>query len=305
MLPWLQTNNPATSLLYTSKQAIFCLCTPENKRTQKYFLRFCDVTLPHIFFLFCQVHVMERLHWNSQSSQPWSWTVIACQIRVQSPLVTPVKLYTQETWLLISLSITHHHAPCVGGQGRSTYPLWYDWLGQLPAGYGYRGLLRVCPAEIAMLRSENLSRTTGMPVSCTICVSNIGRGVKRDCWFPHTIFIDENYFITVLEATIGHKILLVWCFSQWWWGGWWNGLAALCWHVDQMLLICWFIVDCHSNSEQQSRSYPMHCGVDVLLARCKGYSRLYRHDMARNILEVTQPGCSPNLSGTFINLERF
>lgn len=143
----------------------------------------CDAATHFFFFFFCQVHVMERLHWNSQSSQPWSWTVIACQIRVQSPLVTPVKLYTQEAWLLISLSITHHRALCVGGQGRSTYPLWHDWLGQLHYQQGtvtgLAGLLRVCPAEIAMLRSENLSRTTGMPVSCTICASKIGRGVKR------------------------------------------------------------------------------------------------------------------------------
>lgn len=188
MLPWLQTNNPATSLLYTSEQAIFCLGTPENKRTQKYFLRFCDVMLPHIFYLFfCQVYVMERLHWNSQSSQPRSWTVIACQIRVQSPLVTPVKLYTQEAWLLISLSITHHRALCVGVRdGPRIHSDMTDWVSyQQGTVTGLAGLLPVCPAEIAMLRSENLSRTTGMPVSCTICASNIGRGVKRDCWFPH------------------------------------------------------------------------------------------------------------------------
>jgi len=36
-------------------------------------------------------------------------------------------------------------------------------------------------AEIAIARSENLSRTTGMPASCTVCAGNIGIGAKMDC----------------------------------------------------------------------------------------------------------------------------
>lgn len=195
------------------------------------------------FFFFCQVYVMERLHWNSQSSQPWSWTVIACQIRVQSPLVTPVKLYTQEAWLLFSLSITHHHALCVGGQGRSTYPLWHDWLGQLPAGYGYRFGGVTASLSCWNSNAEKWESQQNHRHACFMYVPVTLSGVLRGIVDSHTIFIDENYFITVLEAIIGHKILSVWCFSQGWWGGWWHGLAAVCWHVDQMLLICWFIVE--------------------------------------------------------------
>lgn len=81
-----------------------------------------------------------------------------------SSLVKPVTLYIQEAWLRISLSITRHQAPCVGGQGRSTCPPWHDGLGQLPAGCGY-----MFDGVIASLSCWNLSRTTGMPVSRSMC----------------------------------------------------------------------------------------------------------------------------------------